>query len=272
MGEKIKKNDVKIDKNDIVGNRYGKVVVVKYLYLKNGKHWYWIKCDCGNEKAMARGTVVRSKSCGCMKYGSSARPRNSDKVCEHCKENPVYAVGLCRSCYGRFRRTGSPAKKESIVKQRKQEYANKSNEWKANLTPNTEIGRQWLREFMDGKSARQIAKENNVSYQMVYYRMNQQNIDTECTWGRTIKQLTDEQIATYVASLIKNIRKWNGLAWRGWQGICIEKRPMEIKVREGIEKISKALRIELNKEQDETGATKVLWFEYDGIRFYQESI
>ncbi|MFQ5685094.1 MAG: hypothetical protein ACE5GV_00390 [Candidatus Scalindua sp.] len=52
---------------DITGNRYGMLLVDKYVETKKF-HAYWLcKCDCGNEKVL-KGAALRygwSKSCGC---------------------------------------------------------------------------------------------------------------------------------------------------------------------------------------------------------------
>jgi hypothetical protein len=55
---------------DIVGKRFGKLVVVKY-YDTKGKNSRWLcKCDCGNEKVVSchhlLGKVKPTQSCGCL--------------------------------------------------------------------------------------------------------------------------------------------------------------------------------------------------------------
>lgn len=51
------------------GQRFGKLIVVKYIYSDNHGETYWLcKCDCGNEIIVKR-TNLRSgntKSCGCL--------------------------------------------------------------------------------------------------------------------------------------------------------------------------------------------------------------
>ena len=63
---------------DLIGKRFGKVVVEKYMETKNGQAYYLCKCDCGNT-AVLRGDTLRSgktSSCGCgyeeskKKFGS----------------------------------------------------------------------------------------------------------------------------------------------------------------------------------------------------------
>lgn len=69
------KGKVSINVNDIIGKRLGKLEVIAYAikgydYTKGGprmRHYYWIKCDCGNKKVVRRDHLVSNKihSCGC---------------------------------------------------------------------------------------------------------------------------------------------------------------------------------------------------------------
>ena len=65
-------NDLENDK--IIGQRFGKLIVIKYLYTKYSKsnrksHYFLCKCDCGNEVSFERNAIKsgHSKSCGCNK-------------------------------------------------------------------------------------------------------------------------------------------------------------------------------------------------------------
>ena len=70
-------------KNNLVGKRYGKLVVTKFLYSKrvqhhNGFHTdtYWeCLCDCGNiHKVLTRMLNSRDvKSCGCLMTGAKSK-------------------------------------------------------------------------------------------------------------------------------------------------------------------------------------------------------
>jgi hypothetical protein len=55
---------------DIVGNRYGRLVVVSYSHAdpKNFKAMWLCKCDCGNSKIIMGGSLKQghTKSCGCF--------------------------------------------------------------------------------------------------------------------------------------------------------------------------------------------------------------
>lgn len=71
---------MRINKNDIIGFRYGKLTIVEYIgswkdtyVTKDNKttsklrHVYLAKCDCGNTKLVRRDAFLEglNKSCGC---------------------------------------------------------------------------------------------------------------------------------------------------------------------------------------------------------------
>jgi len=57
-------------KNNISGNRYGNLLVIRRLEDKNLVAMWHCLCDCGNEKAIAGPSLKRNrtKSCGCLGY------------------------------------------------------------------------------------------------------------------------------------------------------------------------------------------------------------
>lgn len=61
-------------KNDITGQRFGKLVAVKSIYNKEKKITLWeCKCDCGNTCFVRANRLVhnRTKSCGCLRNDSN---------------------------------------------------------------------------------------------------------------------------------------------------------------------------------------------------------
>lgn len=57
-----------IDTSDIVGQRFGRIVVTSYHGKnKSGEHLYNVHCDCGNDKQILRKSLLsgKSRSCGC---------------------------------------------------------------------------------------------------------------------------------------------------------------------------------------------------------------
>lgn len=70
---------IKIDVNDIVGKRLGKLEVIGYAglryYSTNNKckyratHYYTARCECGEEKVVRRAQILNEivHSCGCLR-------------------------------------------------------------------------------------------------------------------------------------------------------------------------------------------------------------
>lgn len=52
--------------HDIVGRRYGKLVVLHRDGMKYPAQWI-VRCDCGKEKSMEGNKLYLRKSCGCMR-------------------------------------------------------------------------------------------------------------------------------------------------------------------------------------------------------------
>lgn len=59
--------------SNIIGNKYGKLTVIKYLEYGAVYNYYLCKCDCGNEKIVRQDSLItgRTKSCGCIKKGEN---------------------------------------------------------------------------------------------------------------------------------------------------------------------------------------------------------
>jgi hypothetical protein len=74
---------------DLVGRRFGKLVVLEYAYSK-GKPYWKCKCDCGNEKVINGGDLKLGKrmSCGCFtrcrRHGLSNDPRAYREYIKQC--------------------------------------------------------------------------------------------------------------------------------------------------------------------------------------------
>lgn len=51
---------------DITGKRYGKLTALSFAHKTNGKLFWLMKCDCGNEKHIAKGRLKITRSCGCI--------------------------------------------------------------------------------------------------------------------------------------------------------------------------------------------------------------
>ncbi|MCD7751780.1 MAG: hypothetical protein LUI10_08610 [Lachnospiraceae bacterium] len=66
---------------DLIGQRFGKLVVTDYAGKENGMHHWKCLCDCGNETIVGQTLLLsgKTKSCGCMR---SETARNHLKLAE----------------------------------------------------------------------------------------------------------------------------------------------------------------------------------------------
>ena len=53
---------------DLIGRRFGRLVVKKFMGTKNGRGFWSVVCDCGTEKTVSRSTLIsgHTLSCGCF--------------------------------------------------------------------------------------------------------------------------------------------------------------------------------------------------------------
>lgn len=71
----MRKGEIVVNVEDVIGKRLGKLEVISYAghkmdITKGGKkirHYYLVKCDCGNMNTIRRCQVMsgNTKSCGC---------------------------------------------------------------------------------------------------------------------------------------------------------------------------------------------------------------
>mgnify|MGYP006988858809 CR=1 FL=1 len=59
----------KINPEDIIEKRFGKLTVIEHVENRNGFHFYKCQCDCGNTTIVSRSNLLGNKtsSCGCYK-------------------------------------------------------------------------------------------------------------------------------------------------------------------------------------------------------------
>lgn len=77
----------------IVGNRYGKLVVLKFAGMKNKQSLWLCKCDCGNEYIGTRDHLVsgNTRSCGCLS-GNQHHGMHDTRLYR------IYSA-MCQRCY-----------------------------------------------------------------------------------------------------------------------------------------------------------------------------
>ena len=81
----------KIDINDIIGKRIGKLVVLQYSRKEGKFHYYLCKCDCGNIIEVRRNELVtgNTKSCGCIITDTNLANKESQKNNRYSKRKGI---------------------------------------------------------------------------------------------------------------------------------------------------------------------------------------
>ncbi len=92
--QKAEKIEFKGIKKDLTGNRYGKLLVLRYSHTK-GENRYWeCICDCGNTHFICTGSLnFGTKSCGCL---VKERPNSNKSI--HKRLAKIYS-GMKTRCY-----------------------------------------------------------------------------------------------------------------------------------------------------------------------------
>lgn len=84
--DEIIKDDNRLPISNLLGRRFGKLVVEEYLGFKeksNGAQHYWkCKCDCGNKKITYTSNLTGKhvSSCGCIKHGADLTGQRFGKL------------------------------------------------------------------------------------------------------------------------------------------------------------------------------------------------
>lgn len=65
---------------DLIGDRYGRLTVIKEVEGKPNKRYFLCKCDCGNEVTVYMGNLRngQTKSCGCLRDERATQTRTKD--------------------------------------------------------------------------------------------------------------------------------------------------------------------------------------------------
>ena len=75
------RKSIEFDVNDIVNKQFGKLTVVRFSkqerYRNRFNYFYECKCECGKEKLVSKGNLLRgnTRSCGCFLKDSLKKRR-----------------------------------------------------------------------------------------------------------------------------------------------------------------------------------------------------
>ena len=126
FGISRKRNNARIqDPTDIVGSRFGRLFIKKYIGYKNTTnnrkdHYYLAACDCGNKDVeVGRHSITSGlrKSCGCLRTDSIERLKNFNG--SHTKVG--YKAKHINKLYAQYRR--SAKNREYIFDLSKEEFS-----------------------------------------------------------------------------------------------------------------------------------------------------
>lgn len=168
----------KIDYTDIIGKKFGRLTVVSFNKYDKGFYYYNCICDCGNTSVVCRNHILRgfTKSCGCLqrenaRESGKKRGKLIRDMCSFCGERVVYAKNLCRNCYTRMKRNGTPNYRQTKNKTANIERQNKRIEWLHSLQPTTELGKLIIEKILSGAKISEICKEYGISKQTLYNKI-----------------------------------------------------------------------------------------------------
>ena len=171
-----------VDINDIIGKKFGRLTVTSLAYINNYNYYYNCHCDCGNDIVVLRGNLIsgHTNSCGCIKveravaFGRSRKKENKE-ICTYCGKSPVYAKGLCKNCYSRYMRRGTPeysnrseCAKEKREQQEKDKLQRRQN-YIDSFNPKGEKGKLFSEDYKSGMTLQQISDKYGCSKQGVRY-------------------------------------------------------------------------------------------------------
>lgn len=65
-------------------NGSNKLKPIKFLFSEKNKHYYFFKCDCGNEKKINKNEVLngKTKSCGCLQKQMAKKANTKHGMCK----------------------------------------------------------------------------------------------------------------------------------------------------------------------------------------------
>jgi hypothetical protein len=82
---------------DLTGKRFGKLLVIKFLWTRNGSTYWKCQCDCGKETSSVANHLRRglARSCGC------ARIKRGRKPTDNHSRTRIYSAwrNMKRRCY-----------------------------------------------------------------------------------------------------------------------------------------------------------------------------
>ena len=91
------------DKSDLVGKKFGRLTVLKYVYSKYKKRHWLCQCDCGNISVVSTSQLKsgKTKSCGCLRRETTSQNAKKIKSTHHLTNTRIYNIwrSMKKRCY-----------------------------------------------------------------------------------------------------------------------------------------------------------------------------
>jgi hypothetical protein len=92
-----------IGKPDLTGQHFGRLAVLRYDEKRNGKHKWICRCDCGTERSVIAGNLLKgsTQSCGCLHRERTAEATSTHGYTRGPKKRSEYKIwgAMLRRCY-----------------------------------------------------------------------------------------------------------------------------------------------------------------------------
>ena len=80
----------------LVGQKFGKLSIVKYAYKKNSRNYWWWECECGNYGASMGKHILSGATRSCNKGECCYRYKGGHAWCDHIAEYDVWKAMKAR--------------------------------------------------------------------------------------------------------------------------------------------------------------------------------
>lgn len=91
------------DKSNLIGQKFGRLTVLKYVYSKYKKRHWLCQCKCGNVSIVSTSQLKsgKTKSCGCLRRETTSQNAKKIKSTHHLTNTRIYSIwrSMKKRCY-----------------------------------------------------------------------------------------------------------------------------------------------------------------------------
>jgi hypothetical protein len=108
---------------NLVGEKFGRLLVIEFAYIKNQRTCWLCKCNCGNEKIISAADLKsgRTNSCGCLKKELTSKRMKNKIVSEETRKK------ISKANKGKNNGDKNPAKRSEVRKKISESLKGKNN-------------------------------------------------------------------------------------------------------------------------------------------------